>query len=1158
MPRPGGTVTAHMAEPVSLFEVEAAWKEHPLGRHRAVGGRRALDGFHYQLALSLQRFFAALEQGQGPIETAFEGLGDLAQRHADTTYLVQVKTTLRRSSLRSAVDEMLAIDRFLEERFEPLRPRVRFAVWCRRLETQAQLAQLTAEELGLDAEAAERWRRLAARVAPVEVRPDPFLSLVVRHFDRLDNAFLTFEALLTRLLRLLARGTESPQIAEALLELWSQQRKAKKPPPGRLLTALHFLPAEPQREPTTVGNRPFLEDLPRGQFMPRPHRLAEVMTLIQGLWKETSPPPARRRLPVVWIDGAPGVGKSVLLLQVVEQLVVEYEGLVHALAPSADCLATALELWKKEPRPVILAVDDLYAPDQRQPEAWQRVDQAIFSGGWSHLPLILTCGPSDYRQAFERQARRSGMLRLESVVIGGLDDAERLAYGRWYGQRHGVAPPDVDERNFVTAAFLLHLSHHGQAPNLGQFAQRLADRFHSHDLYDDMLALLAAEILAVRVPPEAFSPRGDFVQLLLDEGILRRAGEPPSLRMMHPLLARNLYDLLVPQERLHERAHHIVRCFGLLRREPQGAELLRRLHSLDGDPDLDPAVRRRALEDLGELLHGTVSEQVDGTHVRLWLLAARDHTLRVSSRMERRLMQWLRQPNLDPAAWGQLWQAAWTLASPAEQPALAAMARPWLSSNGYLAEWNYVWQALWRHRNDDSLRHLALTWLAEQPRQAGWSHVFRALCQGATPDDTLRQLAVEGLRHCPVSAADPHLWNHVWRLGPQPWAFVDALLHRLARCPFPHLQKDGLGFLWRRRKALGDPSEIDAGFIDCLRRHRQVPMWAHLLQQPRLWQLPFDSLAPLVIEWLTENPERSEWHYLWRMMIDRRPDDSTLLNLARTWLDHDPEHASWAFVWQQLVDLHPGDLEILEIGAMWLQGRHQHPAWSHVWQRLVAGHSSPGDFIALARGWLEDGEGRSQWSYVWRTLLAHPAVADAERARLLDRATERLRQRPDGDQWPHIWRQMVTYRKDDPELWSLARQWLTDQRGHRGWAIVWCRVVRHRPEDGLLADGRSWLRRHPDNDAWPQAWHCLWDSPAEDDGLLSLGRRWLRRHPRHRHWHIVWQDLAVRLPWDRQLAQQAQAWLAAADSAADTAVIDQKALTAVRRRLQPMARLLRD
>lgn len=81
----------------SLLELEKAWQKHPKFKNRALGGRRALDGFYYQLAVSLDRFFVAvLKTDNQAANLAFEGLSDLTERHDNITYLVQIKTTLTR------------------------------------------------------------------------------------------------------------------------------------------------------------------------------------------------------------------------------------------------------------------------------------------------------------------------------------------------------------------------------------------------------------------------------------------------------------------------------------------------------------------------------------------------------------------------------------------------------------------------------------------------------------------------------------------------------------------------------------------------------------------------------------------------------------------------------------------------------------------------------------------------------------------------------------------------------------------------------------------------------------------------------------------------------------------------------------------------------
>ena len=112
----------------SLLDLQEAWQRHPRFGRRALGGRRALDGFRYQLAVSLDRFFdAVLHSGREGVEVAFEGLSDLSENRGELTYLTQVKATLTRKSLLGALNEALAVDEFLEEESRRRKVRRRLA-----------------------------------------------------------------------------------------------------------------------------------------------------------------------------------------------------------------------------------------------------------------------------------------------------------------------------------------------------------------------------------------------------------------------------------------------------------------------------------------------------------------------------------------------------------------------------------------------------------------------------------------------------------------------------------------------------------------------------------------------------------------------------------------------------------------------------------------------------------------------------------------------------------------------------------------------------------------------------------------------------------------------------------------------------------------------
>ena len=79
---------------VSLDQLGHEWQSHPLGRNRALGGLRALNGFAYQLAVSLEQFIDMTLDGDDDAVIAFETLSDLSRSSGGLIYLIQVKATL--------------------------------------------------------------------------------------------------------------------------------------------------------------------------------------------------------------------------------------------------------------------------------------------------------------------------------------------------------------------------------------------------------------------------------------------------------------------------------------------------------------------------------------------------------------------------------------------------------------------------------------------------------------------------------------------------------------------------------------------------------------------------------------------------------------------------------------------------------------------------------------------------------------------------------------------------------------------------------------------------------------------------------------------------------------------------------------------------------
>src|SRR5260221_2402919 len=120
--------------PLSIDALQSEWAGHPLGKNRVWSGISALGWFLCQLYLSLDRFCVEVSKGNHDAQFLFDGLSDIAQLKGNIVYLTQVKATLRPDSLRSAVDEALALERFLRELHPELLDRVCFQLVVRRTE----------------------------------------------------------------------------------------------------------------------------------------------------------------------------------------------------------------------------------------------------------------------------------------------------------------------------------------------------------------------------------------------------------------------------------------------------------------------------------------------------------------------------------------------------------------------------------------------------------------------------------------------------------------------------------------------------------------------------------------------------------------------------------------------------------------------------------------------------------------------------------------------------------------------------------------------------------------------------------------------------------------------------------------------------------------
>ncbi|MGO9740694.1 MAG: hypothetical protein ACLPN5_04105 [Roseiarcus sp.] len=938
-----------MVNPLDLqAALQYAWQSHPRFKHRALGGRRALDGFHYQFAVSLDRFFEAVLEGNDRHATvAFEGLSDLSELRGNLFYLIQVKTTLRPDALKSALAEALAVDEFLEESFPQLRAAFRFRITTRRLQgnVPTEPATLTAADLALDSTAAQRWDALRNRCLPVEVESAPEVRLAIRLWRDVIRPIALIDSCMGRLLDMIASNALPDDITKSLMSLWQIARR-EKPAPLHLLSVADLTTNRSTNHERRIihGVRPTILDIRDGCFMDRPARLEAALSVIREHWAEQATE-RRPSFPVFWICGPSGAGKSVLVLQVAGKLLAEGQvEAVNFVEAYAHALPRALDNAVGASIPMIVAGDDLYSPDNRDQASWREIGELSASRRFPARFAILTCGPLEHLKAFKRDCERYQAFQTVEIKIEALDLEERVAYHAWYQERTGAEVPLSREEIFVAAAWIYEL-HREQRLTPEAFATRFDGRLRELDIARAGRAALALNLYGLKAPEALFANRRAELAQLVGERIWRLASPSAGTltgRFFHPQISRLIYDALVPRAELVRRAEDMARGFDAMLEEEEPADaFLAWLGSKKigknrghGALMLDEAMRVEILRALWPCFRerGAVHEVVP--RLLRWHHTAREAGINLeASGAKGRIQSWWRATEEDAPSWGLLFQMVWDTAEP-ERTALVERGRTWLETHMDTGSWPWVYQRLLEYTAADSrLRALGLQWLEVNPAGPNWPRVWGTLFETLkrsvwTQDEIeeLRRLVLVAIPIQPESEADLAVWERTAKLDPPELSLLNAVMRKLAIVRSPYKVDKGVDFLLRFIAPGELVIKLSPGLQDTVSGRAWPHVWTNISQK----RPDEPGLPALGREWLKGREDQPEWTHVWRKLIDRNFECDTLLPRGREWLKGREDQPEWNFVWQKLIDRNFECDTLLPRGREWLKGREKQPGWQLV------------------------------------------------------------------------------------------------------------------------------------------------------------------------------------------------------------------------------------
>ncbi len=962
---------------------------------RASGGLYAIAGFRYQLNVYLARLAESLTTGGETLEQAgrvfIEALSDFTAQESDRLICVQAKRTLTRAALKHAAEEIAAIERFLALKYPEHREHVRFQVVVARGEvrlTWADLPAQSAERATVDALLAQ------GRLDPPYLDPDPAWRAVVAVWNHVDDPYAFVRFALDRSLGRGLSADEAVRVRDDICERYTQGRRAPAVF-GQMLRSEYFAPDEHLGTGLDLGREVTLARVRDRQYMTRKSRRDALLVSLIECYERSreDPQPAAQ---VFWLSGRSGVGKSVLLVQMLERLVAEGRRVLW-LGGAAEKLEPALRALALQPddlRPEFIGIDDLYDRDARTRLDLASLGAFIDETGPRPWPLVLTCGPKEFAEAFELESRFRGFeLHVKSVQPVTATESDRFV--EWYRYRTGREPTRgpafaqcaTEGGLFISLAVELE---HG---DMREFARRFAERVELNGLDHALRLPLALNRLYLRAPfgwleeqdrehLATLNQEGDF--RLLDPG---EGGK--VVRLTHPHLANALYLAMRKPGNPSAYAHDLSNAF--------------RRAVAEGDMRL--VGRMLAIfSDRGEGIAGERLAQVDDT------------TLSQACAVAWRGAAQTPAQDAEVAADIATSWACWAL----EQPGIAIalgddlLARAIASLDDAVKSWPFCWLRLWRRYS----AHLELTTWAEthlperhRLSHRAWSFVWEHARQ--TTQETWREMGMDWLE---VNMTRPG-WAFVWKPLLPPPPVLD----------------------W-----VSDPV-LNVG-MHHLRTCRNGPDWSFVLQDmlrssvghPTVIQ----DLATQAWSWLPGRENRLDWSYVWQALLAQREHLSNVVPLTRllaqgaAWLPGREHQGDWIHVWNSLLAEHrhiPSEItwaQLLSSAFDWLRAPEARGAWPQVWRQALEqrehfpNEDSLEQHLILGWNWLSGREDRDEWCDVFRSLLALREMLPKEitRTQLIDTGCRWLLSRPDTPRWPVIAIECIEASPHEPAALVIAKE----------------------------------------------------------------------------------------------------------------------------------------
>ncbi len=1108
----------------ALERVVSAWKDkYP---RRAFGGTWALTGFSFQTAVFLLEFYRNVASN-GPLPV-LEQLSDVTTPAESALHVViQVKRTLTTAALLTVIEEFSLIARLCKDLGEAtFLSGLRFQVVCRRRAPDVKWPFPSDTDLGEDTQSALRDIKFHHADPFIQIKPDP-----------LEDLWLL----------LWSHGVRDPEhvISQAHGCLLSSFGKATAGWPSSCRSDLvHYFESAPRRDLgplRTVGTIVLKNDV-----MPDPNASSSRQIVVGGgfgfreirngcfrirpvifdhLWSKFSQwldtleiPSEEREIPVFWIDGRSGEGKSVLLRQLIAQLLLrDGDRLPIIELGREDVPHFFRECRYSRTHPVFVMVDDLYAVHDR--EAWE---ERILQEVEADIPAValITCGPTEQREEFERVL--TSPFKVRRFTVPRFDPPEYEDFIQWFTARVGRVP-DTDSLTAENTLLVQLMFELAEGMSLREFARRFTRRMQLRGANDGFRRILALAALYIATPEYLLThDELDAINRLADEDQQHFRRIPDSITFAHAHLAAEMlpsvleastprlsWELAWARELasigkvLDNVARRIV-LGNILRQVTVSARLqntqrivvLEEIYRLSYDSNrarpgdllarwLECSFHLPELKFAQVIIDYAQSEMADGKATQgsdpetaRWMYMLRSRTTRTEGEIQDLCWHFITEGSANndntPAV------AAWLLKQLPSSELRRQRALEWLAARPDHMQAYHVLNLLISEASDFAeVRTSAFQWLTRFPEHPQYLSVLASLVAAAPDDSRFWHLAlqwVDGHREHPKAglllgalvAGAPHEagirerashWLDKNPDHPQPVGLLAALV---AGAP-KDIEIRQRAMCWlalnsQHALAYNLLAALVASTAEGAGGGRRIYDGGDVLSLP----LTLDSaeVRQQALDWLGKNPGHPQLHGLLATLVATAPSDGDIRRRVTEWLEANSEHEQADILLTAVAAQAADDANVRQLCLGWLDRSPEHARAPDVLATLIASAPSDGDFRSRAIKWLATHAEHPRAQVLLATLVARAG----DDLNVRQRALDWLDANPDHPGAYTLLAPLTAKGSDDAEVWRRVTNWISCNENHPQFHVVMGPAIARSPDseaDVWIQRGMAHVRKFP-------------------------------------------------------------------------------------------------